>query len=446
MRSGDRGSARVASRRIRRRRSAAAVESPPAIRPSDFAGQDHAPDGRAAEALLRHHRPEDVPTRPTAALTNANWTTIAQSQARPELSPAVVELREHVGPPCRSAAGRRIAAADAAATRNVAASTRDRHPGARRRDDQTAERGAADQLAFMPSRRIAFAPLQEPAGRSAGRFPTTPGRRTRCRVRSRARGRVDARAAPHPLSRSMASAAWLAPLTQFETTMTRWRGSLSAQTPPTAGRRAGAPAAPRARSRGRLRPGQLKHGERERDGRHRIAEHRDEPREEEKAELALAERAERLSHASAASAGAGSSRRTARTLGTRRTTAIVMRRSRPLRSRARSRSRCAPPPARRSRTRPAGRSSRPSSCRRSRARACRGRSSLQRRVPDDRPVREREPASTRGAADRERRGSQREQHALDRRDGEERADYEHRAARLKRSPASPRQRADPFAR
>ncbi len=77
-----------------------------------------------------------------------------------------------------------------------------------------------------------------------------------------------------PASRSSATSAWAAPRTTSAASITCWRGSRSAHTPP-ASRKAGAARATRPAPRRGPRPtGQLDHGERQRDRHELVAERR----------------------------------------------------------------------------------------------------------------------------------------------------------------------------
>ena len=132
----------------------------------------------------------------------------------------------------RSVAGMRIAPMNAAASRKLAASTAIPTPGLVTPTTSPPSAAPPMKLELSPRRSSAFALWSIDRGTVCGTIPVEAGKKNAELVPpSAARpARCQTRACPE--RRSAATAAWHSPLATLEPTITRCRGSRSAQIPP----------------------------------------------------------------------------------------------------------------------------------------------------------------------------------------------------------------------
>ena len=170
----------------------------------------------------------------TTAFTNPNWRTIVQSHVRetnsrhPSASSAM-KLR----PSIRSVEGRCIAPVRAAETKNETASIAIPVPGLVSPTTSPAIAAPPIRVAFTPSRRRAFALCKASGGTVCGTIPVEAGKKNAKLAPPSAESTMSCQISALPLSSSAAVTACTEPLTTLEATITRWRGSRSAQIPPT---------------------------------------------------------------------------------------------------------------------------------------------------------------------------------------------------------------------
>src|SRR4029079_19628378 len=132
----------------------------------------------------------------------------------------------------RSEAGRGIAPMKRALRRKVAEAKAIAHPG-EETETITAPRDATrNAVEFSASRSVAFACWISSGGTVCGTIPADAGKKNAVETPLRPPNRSSCQSYALPVGRSAAPAAGVAPLAMLETTITLFRGSRSAHTPP----------------------------------------------------------------------------------------------------------------------------------------------------------------------------------------------------------------------
>ena len=208
--------------------------SPPAISPADSAARI-SPQPRAPLQCSFEIAGPSTPEAPcSTALTTPNWSTIAQSHVREVNSrqPSERSAKKFVLS-IRSVLGIRIAAVSSAATPNEAASIAIPVAGLVAWTTRPAIAPPMMIEPLRPSRSRAFAGCSFDSGTVCGTIPLEAGKKNAELAPATAVSAATCQICACPEKSRIAIAAWLAPETMFETTITRWRGSRSDQIPPT---------------------------------------------------------------------------------------------------------------------------------------------------------------------------------------------------------------------